>query len=344
MMPFEPIYGAGVPPDNPRFARVRHALELYCQDFPTFVSPDPNPGYPWHDLGLDLLENASYWLRHYYYMPEACAGQEDAIASVQSLSREAAALLAAHPAFTNRFDRFDSETQKPTWGMPGSTVVKGDRRNLVTTKALWGVYWTSTPEEGTEIYRELINSGFMPKLRGYFRQLDFMERPRHDSVVGGMLDDTLSHRPQPLSYLVGWKWQDRKRVVEVWHRFIEQLCSSTDEQTRLEGLFLQCSQARTDDEHDRSLRELLAFVEQRANRALAENRCTNLFEDVDSVIGLQESRAANEEARLALRRTDPARHTRLEIMTNYFNQGRFDSKTFFGDFVNYRFQPDEARL
>ena len=59
IMPEPPSYAAGFGPEPRKVVHLRRAMELYADGFRRFVVGDPKPGWVWHDLGLDILENAS---------------------------------------------------------------------------------------------------------------------------------------------------------------------------------------------------------------------------------------------------------------------------------------------
>ena len=44
--------------------------------------------------------------------------------------------------------------------------------------------------------------------------------------------------PSELPRVSTWAWEDRKRVPGLLHRFVEDICSSTNPEVRLEGLYL----------------------------------------------------------------------------------------------------------
>ena len=48
------------PTDFNRLPLTLRGMELYCRDFQSFIKEAPNPGWEWHDIGIDLLESASY--------------------------------------------------------------------------------------------------------------------------------------------------------------------------------------------------------------------------------------------------------------------------------------------
>jgi hypothetical protein len=356
VMPPLPCYGGGVVPDATRFARVRRALELYCEDFPTLVAPEANPGWAWHDLGLDLLENSTYWLQHYYFMPEGRAGQDETIEVVQGLARQTARLIAHHPAFTNCFDRPEFGTDKVNWGYPPAGRTTRRPGNLITIKATGGAFWTRTPEEGVGVYREVVESGFMPKLRQFFLQPDLAERMRKDSTAGGQIK-----MPERLCYLVGWKWEDRKRATRVWHGFIDELCASTNDLTRVEGLFLRCAQARTDAEHDSSFREIISWLEQREDLILAGRLDESLVGDLGNLVEprgrdplpqtacdarkeLLSQFSSRLKQDLAATRDRLARQEKMIAWTTYLAQATYDFSAFTRLFSQDDYRPDEARV
>jgi hypothetical protein len=252
IMPEPPNYAAGFGPEPRKVAHLRRAMELYADGFRRFVVGDPKPGWVWHDLGLDILENASYTLVHYYYMPEWRAGQEGNIAALRDSARELAKLLGSHPAFTNDFER-STPPQPGQFHTPWDSGTDA-RFSWTKRKAAWGGYWYATPELGVQNYRELLADGYFPQVRRFLLQPDFTERTGVDAVNHSTR--TLGHtlQAEPLSYLAGWTWETRRRATSVWHGFIDELCGSTNRSVRLEGLYLRCAQAITDEAHDRALR------------------------------------------------------------------------------------------
>ena len=280
-----PTPGASVAPDPAGFARIQRALELYCQDFRSLIQPESSPGWDWHDLGLDLLQNASYWLLHYYYLPEARTGQEEAIGWLQASARDAAGLIERHPAFKNSFGRPDRVTRRVNWGVELLTSTSRPQETIHSVKALWGQYWVTSPEQGLQSYRDLLSTGLMPRLRPLFLERDFLERsPIADParptslLTGGTL-----HPAARLSYLAGWTPADRQRVLSAWHGFIEEVCASTNDSLRLEGLMLRCAHATTDPDHDRAGRELVGFLETHPHVIGVGPDQETLLRDVDTI-------------------------------------------------------------
>jgi len=257
-------FGGGEPPDFERLSLTVRAMELYRQDFRTFVKDAPSPGWEWHDLGIDLLASASYWLRHYYFTPEARQGHEPTLASVQSMAIEVAGLLGQHPAYTNRCEA----------------------RCLLATKSNWGVYWVNTPEEGLELYRAILQAGSFPRIRGRFLELD--------NLQGGDMAAPLSYPTLSIEktgdfirgqmeianpYLTGWKWQDRLRVPRVWQGFVDEVAASKQPLEQLEGLFLRAANSRTDEDYERDFRTLQDFIETHQQAIIAAGLDEGLIRD-----------------------------------------------------------------
>jgi hypothetical protein len=260
------LVGFAAPPDNKKFALTRHGMELYCQDFQSFVAADPNPQWEWHDLGIDLLESASYWLRHYYFTPEARGDQELGVSSIQALAKEMAKCISQHPGYTNR------------WG----------QKNLLTTKANWGVYWTRTPEEGVSFYREILDAGGFAHIRPRFLEMDYLDRGNMDSPI----TDPNSHmqlRGGPIRnqmglanpYLIGWTWTERKSAPARWRSFVDEVCASTNAHTRLEGLFLRAANSHSDEEYEENFRKLVAFIAQNRDMVIVVGMQEQLIHDLD---------------------------------------------------------------
>ncbi len=88
-----------------------------------------------------------------------------------------------------------------------------------------GGVWFDRPEEALPLIRETLASGFHPTV---------------------------------LPRLIGWTWEDRKRVPHVQKRFIADICAGTNANLRLEGRFLALLRAPTGEpggwqQHERDL-------------------------------------------------------------------------------------------
>ena len=350
--PVAPTPENEVAPEAVRFARVRRVMELYRDGFRNFIAADPKPGWEWHDTGIDLLEGASYWLRHYYYMPQSRAGQEDAILEVQGLAKEIVALLESHPAFTNDFGRSTFFSSKVNWGLPFVGLqTERPHRSLLETKVVWGAYWMQTPEEGVALYRGILESGNLPKVRKYFVNPDFL-KIHIEGLVGGTLPPE-----RILSYLTGWQQADRQRVLTVWHHFIEDLCSSTNAGTKAEGLFLRCAQAPADAQHDQYFRELVAFLESHQDELVTDGFSEGLAGDLDALIQARRTGIISVDAVLGERSELAKRvcqsmaavnsrlmhHAHVVEMENYFTAGQRDRAKFDALFQNFDYQPEDVQ-
>ena len=339
-----PALGASTAPDPDGFAQIRHALELYCQDYRTFIADNPNPGLEWRDLGLDILEKASYWLRHYYYTAEARAGQEEALASVRASARELAALVERHPAFTHSLDRKPSLSTSVRGGPRPLAPRFRDPKDLPTLKVLWGASWFDTPEQGLEVYRQLIADGSMSRLRKFFLGPGFDELSAPNSG-GGTLD-----MQAPVAFLSGWAWADRQRAPAVWHRFIGDLCAATNGSVKLEGLFLQCSQAPNPDAFDKAFHQMIAWLEDQPDQITASQTLTK---DIDELLRCRARPGSspgcdalwnNFKQTLTDRKTRLERDARLAEMKQYLAGTNFDFARFSALFSHYDYREDEARV
>ena len=289
--PESPSFAAGSGLDPRKVAHLRRAMELYADGFRRFIAGDLKPGWGWHDLGVDILENASHTLLHYYYMPELRVEQEENIAALRDLARELTTLIGTHPAFTNDFDRtprLQGVQFHTTLGLSPDT-----RFSWAVMKATWGGYWYATPEQAVQNYRELMQGGYFPRVRRLLLQPDFTERTRVDPLNHGARMGGGSLTPEPLSYLAGWTWETRRRATTVWHGFIDELCGSTNPAVRLEGLYLRCAQALTDEAHGQAFAQLLESV-QSAPAAVTEG---TLMPDIDALLATKPREGFSEAAR-----------------------------------------------
>ena len=148
----------------------------------------------WHDLGLDILENASHTLLHYYYMPELRAGQEGNIAALRDSARELAKLLGTHPAFMNDFARSPLPISI-NFHTPWHSNMEA-RFSWVVMQA-WGGYWYATPEEGVQNYRELLEGGYFPRVRRFLLQPDFTEQTGVNTLDHGSRTTGQDLNPNP---------------------------------------------------------------------------------------------------------------------------------------------------
>ncbi|MGA2279317.1 MAG: hypothetical protein ABSG80_03320 [Verrucomicrobiota bacterium] len=116
-------------PDQFKFIRLVHALELYEAQLNSLQWSDPTIRKEWCELGTSLLETAGQWLRDYCLAKQARAGVETQLESARRLSGKIATALVVMPEANE--ERF--------WNAVGG----------------FGVFWCETPEEGVALYRKL---------------------------------------------------------------------------------------------------------------------------------------------------------------------------------------------
>lgn len=220
------------PPDPERFADHIYALTLFEQGFDRFMAGEPTLDRGWLTLGNDLLNDATDWLRQFYFTVEARAGFEDQIANARNQALRVCNAIRSHPA----------------WRTTDANLT------TLATLARGIAFWSETPEQALALYGELAAAGDWPKVRRRFLKAgDFRQEGNVLSAVIGT-DSGLNRANPPLA---GWTWADRRRAPALWNQFVGELCNSTNPMLALEGKFLRCSSAWTGEEFEQGLRDLV---------------------------------------------------------------------------------------
>lgn len=298
VMPLPPTMGGSGRASPEALAALERALELDCSAFVNFVDPTNKPDPAWYALSIQMLERASRTLQHYYFVPELREGREESIARVQDLAARLCGLMEHHPAFTNE----SSPATELNLPQQGEVPLMSDNRsrlgNLLYLKAVWALYWTRTPEEGVEVYRGLLRGGHWPKLRRLFLEPDLYEstivqdaRNPRLWTSGGELQEA-----RPVVYLVGWKGDDRRRTLDVWHRFIDETCALPDVDLQFEGRFLRCAQARTEEKFNQAFETLVGFVKEHAQKLVADRIIAGSGRDLETLLAPRWRAGFNESA------------------------------------------------
>jgi hypothetical protein len=248
------------PPDADRFAAGRRAADLFEAGWKQFIAGPAPLDAKWFELGTVLVADLSAWLRHYYFMPEARAGQDLVINQTQQQAERICRLLAAHAEYPNF----------------------AGKARLAQTRALWGSLWVQTPEAGLKLYRELHGAGEWPFVRQRFLN-SFCFAQENSTRRVNAWPEGFYDPASPL--LVGWKWNERQRWPEVWDRFVAEWCNSTNPLVALEGRYLRCAFAWFGEDYERELRELLQLVWEQREALGAANLMAGWQADLRKLVG-----------------------------------------------------------
>lgn len=195
-----------------QMARLARALELYGQDAPLIFRNPTTCDKGWRLEGIELFRKALGLLETFYTAAELRPGREDALAHLRSLARSTWKYLeATAPSYEEIMDRGSAER-------PGqfTDVERHELENYEQTKWEQGGLMFDQPEEALPFYRQLLAG------ESAYR------RPPGDVYL-----------QRELPRLVGWNWNDRKRVPAVTRRFIEECCASPQTPVRIGGLRLK---------------------------------------------------------------------------------------------------------
>ena len=220
-------------------------------------------------------------------------------------------------------------------------------------QASWGGYWYATPEQGVQNYRELLAGGYFPQVRRFLLQPDFTEQTGVDVLNHGSRTTGHGLKAEPLSYLAGWTWETRRRATSVWHGFIDELCGSTNRSVRLEGLYLRCAQAITDEAHDRAFAQLLEALQ---SAPVTEVDAT-LISDIDMLLATKPregfSQAAQDSRKQAWTqlkqklldaKVSLAREAEIRQRLDYLAAGDYDFHKFAPLFSSFDCSSNEAQI
>jgi hypothetical protein len=161
---------------------------------------------------VELLDFSGTLLMAYYTMVEAREGREERLADWRRLCRNLQAAALQNPDVRSRFD----EPLK-SGAFQHAVGFQFTQPNIFKTAVTYTGIFNETPEAALPVYRDLFARRGIPFVRDIFAK------------------HFVSPVPRPVG---GWKWSDRKRDVAVWQNFIQELCSSTNLFTRLEGHIL----------------------------------------------------------------------------------------------------------
>jgi len=198
---FVPAY-----PDPEKLPALVRALELYCRDTPVIftntLASDPDSVLD----GIRVFRLAVPLVDGFYQTAELREGRQEQLAELRRLCRQLCSILEA------KVPQLDAEATAEVWSgrLPVSVrqLYGALQQQLVMYDLVkWeeGSVLFERPEDCLPLFRQMLERGFMPT-----------ERPR----------------------IIGWTWEERKRVPKVRRQFIEDLCASTNPAIRMDGLSL----------------------------------------------------------------------------------------------------------
>jgi len=342
-------------PDPEQFADLVRAEELFQYTFRSSVAQGETLDPAWLSLGETILSQTSLWLRYYYFAAEARSGQEATIEEAKTLCRTIAGMMENCPGFA------DTDTN----------------HTLLMVKARDAAFWVDTPEQCLPIYRAIVEAGQWPLVRQRFLNAAYkevspqLERQGYTRVeASDGMGSSDSNDSQELQAnlanpcLTGWAWMDRKRCPAVWNGFINELCSSSQPLTSLEGQILRCSYSWSEADFERNLNQLLGIVRQQRDLIAAADLDGPLLDDLRTLVNLRtealtkKCRARVDDqiwpdfqsvfAGLKTQYGDPeerrARLAMLEKQKDYLNtQTNFDFMSFAQVLSIQDYRPEEAR-
>lgn len=236
-------------PDINKLAPAIRAVQLYERDSRAYLMDEGRPDTNWYTLSLDVLLSTSELLRQFYYFPPARQGHEQRLEELRLSARETAQMLSVHPAYGS----FSPRTH-PIFIYANNDVALVDSPNLATIEAGGGTFWCETPEQGVELYRELAHKGFLSRQRRVLR---------HD--------------------LIGWTVEDEKRAPAIWREFIQEVCSSTNPVTQVEGFYQAFAAAKTDREYVECAQRLFKAAVDNAPAMNAAGLAEGLMKDIEDL-------------------------------------------------------------
>ena len=149
----------------------------------------------------------------------------------------------------------------------------------------------ATPEQGVQIYRQILQAGSFPRIRGRFLEWDYLDRGDKtepltdpngsDELVGAPIRGQMEVANP---YLTSWNARDRQRVPAVWRGFIEEVWASKQPLEQLEGLFLRAANSRSDEAYEKDFRALLAFIETHRQVIAGAGLEDGLLRDVSNLV------------------------------------------------------------
>ncbi len=224
-----------VVPDAASLRPATRALTLFGEDSPLVLANIARPDLEWFELGVKALERAAGLLDGFYHTAELQRGNEESMAELRDATRRLLPNLDAQARLVGDIRRQFSPGKRSPKGLrfEGQAFQNYDRLRLVQWDQ--GGVCFEKPEDALPLFREMLAAGYVPE-----------DLPR----------------------IIGWSWEDRKRVPQVMKQFLGELCASSDPEVRLAGLYL--AMLRTPHDGTGSLEaaehELLAAMwEQRTN-------------------------------------------------------------------------------
>jgi len=246
------------PPEPERFAEMIYALTLFEQGFNQFVAPELALDPEWLALGNDLLNDTTAWLRQFYFTVEARAGLEDQLTDARHLALRLCQAIRRHPGWR-----------------------AADTNGLILATLAQGIaFWSETPEQTLEAYRELARTGDWPRVRRRF--LNHGDWREESGVQTRLVPTAGLNRLNPP--VAGWKWADRQRAPALWEQFVGELCNATDQTLVLEGKFLRCSMAWTGEEFEERLRDLLDCLRSPSDAVASMAWPTGMRQDLEELV------------------------------------------------------------
>ncbi len=232
-----------------QFPDVIRAVELLTEaSHPLRAAAGP-PDPEWLPLVITTLEQASQWLRYYYFTAEARANQAENLPRARAACRTLAQLvedvLARSPGAAD-----------PAWA------------NL---RALQFAFWVETPADALGEYRRWMLTGRWAAVRDRFRNLSEYEITRPYLLQGPFVIDPQQNAgcDQSNPPVVGWSAAMRQQCPQLWRDFLAGLCEAPDPILRLEGALLRCSHSWSGLEFEMNFRKLLATTRTEAQALLA---------------------------------------------------------------------------
>ena len=194
------------------------AVRLF-QEFSRNLPPDqPKPDSDWYKLGLDNLTIAARVLQQFNWSPEFYIPAADKLAELRAQARAMAELLSRAPSV---HDSYFVGSRKVTYD---DLYHFEEKPSIYGLKVEGGCLWQETPEDTLALYRELMASPVFRYLheRFWFRDAD------HSST----------RLPSP-PRLVAWNNADKKRLPDLWQRFVTELKESPDVFLQMEARALR---------------------------------------------------------------------------------------------------------
>jgi hypothetical protein len=196
-------------PDAEMFPVLSRVLELYSQDAPLMFADPADADEECFAEGVRIFREAGSLLDGFYQAAELRTGHEDQLTELRRLARQTWLILESKaPLLPERSPR--PWTSKPKHRLLSSEVIDQLAMYDLVKWEEGGVFFDQ-PEDALPMFRQMLEAGYIPT-----------ELPR----------------------IVGWSWNDRKRVPLVRRQFIADLSASTNPAVRLGGLSLSVVQTQ----------------------------------------------------------------------------------------------------